>query len=204
MRNISLMLVWLLVSGTALAQTPTGQLITEDAMVTVHRFDQSTGPATIRLKMDAVAVPLTGAPPSFIERGSTFEFNSAQNGATILVEFKKHWDAPIKVCGPPMTCDRPIKAMDTVIGETTTLFGNGFVSLFAHRIDPGGSLTSSYFTTRGSDHIVLIPLTDLHANFGGTEEDLKPGNAYTSDASEIEVSAGSKAARWIVVRISKQ
>ncbi|MGE5114525.1 MAG: hypothetical protein ACM3JB_27000 [Acidobacteriaceae bacterium] len=173
-------------------------------MVTVHRFDQSTGLGTLPLKMDAVVVPLTGAPPSFLERGSTFEFDPSTSGTTIVVELKKHWDAPIKQCAAPKTCARPIKAMGSVIGETTSLFGNGFVSLFAHRIDRGGSLTSSYFTTRGSDHIVLIPLTDLHVNFGGTEEDLKPGNAYTSDASEIEVTAANNLARWVVVRISKR
>ncbi len=204
MRRRLLLLVWLIASGTMLAQMPAGQLIAEDSLVTVHRFDSATGVGTLPLKLDAVVVPLTGAPPSFLERGSTFEFDPSKNGATIVVDLKKHWDAPIKVCSAPMTCVRPIKAMGTVIGETTSVFSNGFVSLFAHRIDRGASLTSSYFTTRGSDHIVLIPLTELHVSFAGTEEDLKPGNAYPSDASEIEVSAGDKAARWVVVRISKQ
>jgi hypothetical protein len=44
-------------------------------------------------------------------------------------------------------------------------------------------------------------VTNLRANFDGTEENLKQGQAYTSDATEVEVHADLAEARWVVVRV---
>jgi hypothetical protein len=58
-----------------------------------------------------------------------------------------------------------------------------------------------YYSTKGKDHLLLIPLTSLRANFDGTEKKLKQGQAYTSDATEVEVNADLAEARWVVVRV---
>jgi hypothetical protein len=47
---------------------------------------------------------------------------------------------------------------------------------------------------------LLIPLTNLRANFDSTEENLKQGQAHTSDATEVEVNADLSEARSVVVR----
>jgi hypothetical protein len=87
------------------------------------------------------------------------------------------------------------------IGETTSLFTNGFITAYQHRLVVRGTLTSTYYSTKGKDHLLLIPLTNLRANFDGTEENLKQGQAYTSDATEVEVNADLAKARWVVVRV---
>jgi hypothetical protein len=87
------------------------------------------------------------------------------------------------------------------IGDTTSLFTNGFIPAYRHRLVVRGARTSRYYSTKGKDHLLLIPLTNLRANFDGTEENLKQGQAYTSDATEVEVNADLAEARWVVVRV---
>ena len=90
---------------------------------------------------------------------------------------------------------------ESTIGETTSLFTNGFVTAYRHRLDPRATLASSYFSTKGKDHLLLIALTDLHANFDGSDEALKVGQTYASEATEIDVDDGNSPAGWIVLRV---
>lgn len=100
-----------------------------------------------------------------------------------------------------MKCSRPIRMGPNEIGETTSLFRNGFITAYRHRLVVRGTLTSTYYSTKGKDHLLLIPLTNLRTNFDGREENLKQGQAYTSDATEVEVNADLAEARWVVVRV---
>jgi hypothetical protein len=44
-------------------------------------------------------------------------------------------------------------------------------------------------------------LTNLRANFDGQEEELKPGQVYSSEAAQVEVTAEREAANWIMIRV---
>jgi hypothetical protein len=128
--------------------------------------------------------------------------NSMSTMAQVLVvELKQHWENAVHACSLPSKCTRPIVVGDLPIGDTTTLFTNGFVTAYQHRLDKGGTLSSSYFSATGKDHVLLIALTDLHVSFDGSEETLKAGQTYSSDATQIEVNAAPAAARWIVIRM---
>jgi len=128
--------------------------------------------------------------------------NSTSTMAQVLiVELKQHWENAVHACSLPSKCKRPIVIGDIPIGETTTLFTNGFVTAYQHRLDKGGTLSSSYFSATGKDHVLLIALSDLHVSFDGSEEVLKAGQAYSSDATQIEVNAVPAAARWVVIRM---
>ena len=126
---------------------------------------------------------------------------SDQPAEALLVELKQHWDAEIHTCAEPMKCKRPIIMGGGEIGETTLLFTNGFVTAYRHRIVAGGTLTSSYFSEKGKDHLLLIALTGLIADFDGAREDLKQGEVYSSDATEVGVNAGAAEVQWIVIRV---
>lgn len=119
----------------------------------------------------------------------------------LVIELKQHWDAEVRTCVEPMTCSRPIRMGPNEIGETTSLFTNGFITAYRHRLVARGTLTSTYYSMKGKDHLLLIPWRNLRANFDGTEENLKQGQAYTSDATEVEVNADLAEARWVVVRV---
>jgi hypothetical protein len=116
----------------------------------------------------------------------------------LVIELKQHWDAEVRTCVEP---SRPIRMGPNEIGETTSLFTNGFITAHRHRLVVRGTLTSPYYSTKGKDHLLLIPLRNLRANFDGTEENLKQGQAYTSDATEVEVNADLAEARWVVVQV---
>ena len=90
---------------------------------------------------------------------------------------------------------------DASIGETTSLFTNGFITAYRHRIERGGTLSSSYFSPRGKDHLLVIALSEMQANFDGVEETLARGQTYTSEATSVEVRAQTGEAGWIVIRV---
>jgi hypothetical protein len=102
----------------------------------------------------------------------------------------------VRTCVEPRKCSRPIRMGPNEIGEMTSLFTNRFITAYRHRLVVRRTLTSTYYSTKGKDHLLLIPLTNLR-----TEENLKQGQAYTSDATEVEVNADLAEARWVVVRV---
>ena len=86
------------------------------------------------------------------------------------------------------------------IGTSTSLFTNGFITAYRDRIDRGGTLSTSYYSTKGAHHLMFVALEDLHADFDGTQQDLKRGQVFGSDAEDVEVDAGAHEARWVVIR----
>lgn len=127
--------------------------------------------------------------------------HSAATAKIIFVILKRHWDAEVRVCAETRKCSHPVRAGSAEIGQSAMLFSNGFITAYKHSLVQGGTLSSSYYSSRGKDHLLLIPLTDLEANFDGIAEQLQAGQAYSSEASQIEVNANNGEARWIVIRV---
>src|SRR5215470_5485779 len=119
----------------------------------------------------------------------------------VSVGIKKHWDTEVRVCSEPKKCTHPIQIGAGEIGHTTLLFTSGFVTAYRHDLVSGGTLSSSYFSSRGKDYLMLVLLTNVHANFDGQDEDLQIGQAYSSEAAQVEVSAAKEPARWIMLRV---
>src|SRR3954469_3326816 len=71
----------------------------------------------------------------------------------VTVELKKHFDAEIKYCADKAgaNCTRDIKVGSEKIGETVNIFTNGFVTAMQHHLLPHGTLTSTYYSSRGKD-----------------------------------------------------
>jgi hypothetical protein len=199
------------------------QLVEENRYYQVSRLDLPAGSDTQvhQNKRDCVIV-VTGEVPVTLVLPKSSEGQQVTNGEArffpcdadpnirnssdrdsqaLVIELKQHWDADVRTCAEPMKCSRPIRMGSTEIGETTSLFTNGFITAYRHRVVVRGTLTSSYFSSKGKDHLLFIPLTDLRANFDGTEENLKRSQAYASDATEVEVNADLVEARWIVIRV---
>ncbi|MCU1295955.1 MAG: hypothetical protein JWO91_233 [Acidobacteriaceae bacterium] len=212
-----------LTSGEIQSTEVTGQLMEENAYFRVSRVDLAPGNEfkVQQHKRDAVIVVLardgilintqrTGSPEKlgegdvrFLRMGTdpTLTNSSDRPARFVVIELKQHSDAEIRSCAEPMKCIRPIRVGGAEIGETTSLFTNGFITGYRYRLSSGGTLTSSYFSSELHDHLVLIALTGMRANFEGTEEQLKTGEAYPSDATEVEVDAGPSEARWVVIRV---
>jgi hypothetical protein len=151
------------------------------------------------------SVPVTLSPGEvrFVKKGlHPVLANNAQNPAQVIfAALQQSWGAEIRACAEPMKCTHPIQTGPTQIGQSTTLFTNGFITAYRHYLVKGGDLSSSYFSSNGVDHLLLVALTDLRANFDGVEEQLTAGQVYASEASQVEVNASSGDARWIVIRV---
>lgn len=139
----------------------------------------------------------------FLERSrhAIFLHSGATVGRVLLIGLKQHWDAEIHPCALPKTCSRPIRAGGREIGQSESLFTNGFVTAYRHRMDRGGTLSTSYFSKSGTHHLMLVALDDLRSNFEGTEQELRRGQVFGSDAGEVEIEAAEHQARWVVIRV---
>jgi hypothetical protein len=211
-------------SPVAISAEPLHQLVMENDQVRVYRLEIQPGAETLLHEhvRDFVTIMLTDADLTETLPGKSPRVLSAANGEVafaegklshklknegrnatteLVIELKHHWASEIRICEFPDQCAHKIKLGDSAIGETTSLFSNGFLTAYRHRLDPGGTLTSSYYSPKGKDRIVLVALTDVRATFGGVDESLKRGQAYYSDATEVEVSAGEKETKWAVIRI---
>jgi len=139
----------------------------------------------------------------FLERSTTETL--LHQGTTVaqavVIALKQHWDTDVRPCAEPKSCSRPIRAGGREIGQSESLFTNGFLTAYRHRMDRGGTLSTSYYSKNGTHHLMLVALDDLHANFEGTDQELRRGQVFGSDAGEVEVEAGAHAARWVVIRV---
>jgi hypothetical protein len=202
---IRLVAVSLILTAIAGAQNAEPQLVLENDFVRVSRV---TIPAkqdfSIVTKNDTVAVRLQDDSARFIPKGDRVaESNTTDNDAVeLLVEVKKHWEAEVHPCAFPKTCTHETRMGTEPIAWTTTLFTNGFLTATTHKVVQGGTLTSSYYTSKGSDKIVLVPFTDLDVNFSGIEESLKAGQPYFGEGTEVEVTGKQGGSRWFVLRFS--
>jgi len=203
------LLTWILavlVCASAPGQTPVSppQLVLENDTVRVSKITlPAHGHFTFDEKADAVMVRLSDESGQFMAGGHIAVDNSTDLDATdILISLKNHWDAEVRPCSFPRECTRETQMGGQAIAQTTTLFTNGFVTAAVHRLVPGGTLDSSYYTAKGSDRIVVIPFTALDASFDGTPVNLKSGDPYFSSATQVEVTARDHEARWFVLRLN--
>lgn len=206
MRMALILAIVFLVFGVAAGQVNnevSRDLVLDNNFVHVERVTLPSGSALkFRTQGDSVVVHRSGE-AEFMKSGTEISLTNAANppATEFLVRLKKHWEIPIHACREPMKCTRETQMGGEPVAWTTTLFTNGFLTASRHRVVPGGTLTSSYYSAKGKDHILLIPFTDLSANFGGTPEDLKANQPYFSSVTEIEITGGKKEARWFVLRI---
>jgi hypothetical protein len=158
---------------------------------------------TLSAPKTAESIILKDGEAQFLSRGSGPRVANSANSAVqlLVVELKQHWDAEVRACSEPTKCTRPVRMGELSIGETTSLFTNGFVTGYQHRLDRGGTLSSSYFTARGKDHILIIALTYLQVNLDGSDQELRAGETYGTEATAVEVNAVSAPARWVVIRV---
>lgn len=201
----------------AQSEAPASNLVLENELVRVTRIQETVNasfPQVVPEKNDLVVIKVPSDGTSlmtatesaeavrFYSRGAHLDVSTENTPSSVLVvEIKRHWDAEVKVCKEPLTCVRQIRGGGTQIGETHSLFTNGFLSGFMHRLEAGGTLASSYFSAKGNDSIVYVALTPVHVNFGGTDEDLSAGQVYFTNAIEVETTADRAPAAWVVIRI---
>jgi len=201
-------------AGDTPAPASTSDLLFENDYFRVLRVPVQAGEVPIQGKQsrDVVivavvrpAVPNASAPEApvnFVPKGSPPHLTpSTIPYDAVVIELKKHWEAEIHPCASPMTCTHKITAGGLEVGETTFLFGNGFVTAYRHHLVPGGTLDSSYHSSKGTNRILVVALTDLSLNLGGVEQNLHSGQVFFSDQTEVEVNAGSHDAAWVVVRV---
>jgi hypothetical protein len=137
----------------------------------------------------------------FLSRGSHPILTSDNALEILVVELKQHWDPEMRLCTEPAKCRHTIRMDSKEIGDSTSLFTNGFITAYRHHLVIRATLTSSYYSANGKDHLLLVPLADLTATFDGTEKELVRGQVYPSEASQVEVDAAKQEARWIVIRV---
>jgi hypothetical protein len=118
----------------------------------------------------------------------------------VVVELLQNYD-DVQACAAPKQCTRPIRFGEGEVGETASLFRGGGLTVDRHRIVPGASLTSNYFTAHMQSHVLLVALTDVDASFGGDAQALTPGNVYFTDAEQADISAGRDETRWVAIRV---
>lgn len=200
-------------TGNAPAPKTPAELVLENDYVRVFRQSVHPGEVPVRADQsrDAVIVRLTGVAPAteepvtFVSRDSRRALAPASSPySALVIELKKHWAAEVRPCAEPMVCSRKITAGGLEIGETKFLFTNGFLSAYRYHLVPGGTLDSSYYSSSGTNRILVVALTDLHINLGGIDETLLPGQVYFSDRTEAEVNAVGHEAAWVVVRLLTQ
>ena len=193
-------------NDTSSPSPTSSRLLLDNDYVRVVQQPSPTG--IISKKNDSVVIAISpdssrAADIKFVSRGSVIAQDSGKaEWKSIVIELKRHWDAPIRVCGYPMQCTHKVEPADVEVSETTSLFTNGFITASKHRVFPGGTLSSSYFSPKGSDHIVFVSLSALDASFDGIDEKLAPGQVYFSDAAQVEVTAGDHDGDWIVIRLN--
>jgi acyl-homoserine lactone acylase PvdQ len=213
-------------SGAAQAATndlpPSAQLLENNEDFRVQRLDiqETTKVSLPQLSMDTVFVvlgdglslstptlkepeQLADGDVRFLAKGKapSFFHQNHNDSALVVIGIKHHWDAEVTPCQAPKVCTHAIRADRSQIGQSTTLFTNGFLTAYRHRMDHGGTLSTSYYSSRGKHHLMFVALEDLHANFDGTDQDLKRGQVFGTDAADIEVDAGKRNIAWAVIRI---
>jgi len=199
----------LVLAASAAAQTtvpvPVPSVVLDNEVVRVTRLTvPAKGKLSFEVKSDAVVVRFQDETARFIPKGNRFDEANAtdREAVDLLVELKRHWEADMRLCSYPMKCTRETRLGEQPIAWTTSLFTNGFVTATTHKVVMGGTLTSSYYTAKGADSIILIPFTGLNVNFGGIEENLKAGQPYFRAGTEVEVTGKDAESRWFVLRVN--
>jgi hypothetical protein len=203
--RVSALLLALAIFSVAQMSSQAPQVVLDNEFVRVVRVTASAvSTRAIDEKNDTVVVRLQDETARFVPKGSPFEGLSGTDSSApeLLIGIKRHWNAEMRPCAYPMKCTRETVVGNEPIAWTTTLFTNGFVTATTHKVGRGGTLTSSYYTAKGTDRIVFVPFTDIKASFGGIEEILKAGQPYFTAGTEVEVSATDAESRWFVLRLN--
>lgn len=145
----------------------------------------------------------------FVDRAvhATLTHSGAELAQVLLVGLKQHWDAEIRPCVEPKACVHPVRVGGLEIGQSASLFTNGFVTAYRDRIGQGGTLSTSYYSRKGTHHLMLIALDDLPVSFDGKRQEMKRGQVFGSDADEVEIEADPKTehpVEWVVIRVESQ
>lgn len=199
------------------AKNPSGVTLIEDnSDVRIQRLDNVDLPKGISTSgRDAVFVALGDvALSSGTSQAETLKLGEARflqrekkysaDGSAIVIELKQHTDRPVKYCEPSLSCTHESSMGDAqAVSSTTTLFTNGFVTAMRHKVVSNGSLDSSYYSAKGKDSVIFVPLTDVKVQFDGIQEQLKLGQAYFTNASAVSVEGGEKGAQWVIVRLNQ-
>ena len=122
----------------------------------------------------------------------------------LVIGLKQHWDTEIRPCIKPKACVHPVRVGGLEIGQSASLFTNGFVTAYRDRIGQGGTLTTSYYSRKGTHHLMLIALDDLPVSFDGKKQAMKRGQVFGSDADEVEIETDPKIdhpVEWVVIRV---
>jgi len=197
--------LFLVASAAAQASGASSQLVLENDFLRVFRITIAPNDSTtLAEKTDAVLLRISSESSEFLPKGRSVQETNGSDRETVdlLIELKRHWDAEVLPCSFPKQCTRTTEMGGEAIAWTTTIFTNGFITGSTHKLVRGGTLTSSYYTAKGSDRILVVPFTKLKANFGGTEETLNAGEPYFSAGTEVEVTANDAESRWFVLRIN--
>jgi hypothetical protein len=204
--------------GGVQVHNPTGVTLLEDnSDVRIVRFDvPDSVPKVISTSgRDAVMVVLADVSiSSGSSQAETLQLGEARflqrekkysaTGVAIVIELKQHRDRPMKYCEPLASCTHQnFMGAGQEVSSTTTLFGNGFTTVMRYNVVRQGSLDSSYYSAKGKDSVIFVPLTDVKVQFDGVEEQLNLGQAYFSNASAVSVEGGEKGAMWVVVRLNQ-
>jgi hypothetical protein len=121
----------------------------------------------------------------------------------VTIEIKRSWNTEMRNCADPLKCERTIRVGDFEVGTSTSLFTNGFLSAYRYRAKPGATISSNFYSSKGSNFVLIVAITPMKANFGGIEEELKAGQVYGTDGADIEVNAPKdQELRWIVLRLN--
>jgi hypothetical protein len=162
----------------------------------------STGVSLVSGKSDQQQ-PLEKGDVRFLRRSerATLVQSGSSASEVLLVDLKQHWDVDAVPCLETKACSHAIRIGTAEIGQSTSLFTKGFVTAYRDWMDPGGTLDTSYYSKSGTHHLLLIALDGLQADFDGSSQNLKRGQVYASDATQVEVEAGDHAVRWVMIRV---
>jgi hypothetical protein len=198
---VPVLAVWLVASAVGQAVAGSPEPLLDNEFVRVSRLASSITALTVDAKSDTVLVRIADGTAKFVPKGTIVRDANPAN-VDLIIDLKKHWDAEVLPCSYPKQCTRETQMSGETIAWSTTLFTNGFITATTHRLAPHATLDSSYYTAKGTDRILVIPFTSMHANFGGVEESLAAGQPFFTMGTEVEVTAREAETSWLVLRIN--
>ncbi len=119
----------------------------------------------------------------------------------ITIELKKPVLAAMEACAFPKTCDRRITAGGMEVGTTRLLLGNGSLNVFRTEIAKGAGLSTTYYSSAGADHVLIIALTQLDFTKSGAAQSLSAGQVDFGPGGDFDVDSAEEPRSWIAVRI---
>lgn len=183
-------------------------IVLQNTHLKVTRLSAANGVREAGRDIVVVPLPSSGADisrmqdPFFVAKGTRLP--ETEGSDFLLITLTKHRDVSMRTCQEPANCVRKIMVGDAEVGERKQLFTSGFVTGSLQILKKGGSLTSSYYSAKGIDHVLIVTFTDTTFLLDGVEHPLKAGQATFTEAKEVEVNAGlADEARWFTLRLNE-